>query len=401
MDRQILTFRELIAPLEPEVFFGDIYRRRHLHLPGPETRYDSIFSWEVLNELLSMSTLWSDQSCEVVVDGKVLPPEAYCYQGPTRDNQRGHIVDPERMLGCLRQGGALTLNFIERLTPPLRAVSQTLACALGASVNCSTFVTWPRAQGYAAHFDTTQVVVLHIAGSKTWRIYEGRFPHAAHTANARAKYPDFPQDHHEQAKGRLIQEVTLTPGDLLYLPHGLYHDAFTSDEPSVHLSFAVRHLVTQDFINALAREMPEDPYFLQHLPAVGDGAANAALRQELAAVMGQVLASRQVGEGLEGLLRRSAFERLANYKLPDRQAPRRFRVLWRGRRLEPDGEETRLIAGNRAHALDATAGAMAQWALAKDYFAESWRDEDFAHLQPGVRAAALAALHRYGLIETL
>ena len=401
MDRQVLTFRELIAPFEPEAFFGEVYRQKPVHLPGPGSRFASVFSWAVLNELLSMSTLWSDQSCEVVLGGKVLPPEAYCYQGPTRDNQRGHIVDPERMLNCLRQGGALTLNFIERLTPPLRAISQTLACALGASVNCSTFATWPRAQGYASHFDTTQVVVLHIAGSKTWRIYEGRFPHAAHTTNARAKYPDFPQDYHEQAKGRLLKEVTLTPGDLLYLPHGQYHDAFTSDEPSIHLSFAVRHLVTQDFINALSREMPQDPYFLQHLPAVGDRAANGEVRRSLAGVLQQIMADPKVGEGLEGLLRRSAFERLANYSLPDRQAPRRFRVLWRGRRVEPSGAAVQLVAGNQAHQLDATAGALAEWAIAKDYFAESWLDEDFSHLQPAARTAALADLHRLGLIETL
>ena len=401
MERQIFTFRELIAPLEPEVFFGEVYRRRPLSLTGPDDRFDRVFSWEALNELLSMTTLWSDQSCEVVLGGKVLPPEAYCYEGPTRDNQRGHIVDPERMLHFLRQGGALTLNFIERLTPPLRALSQTLACVLGASVNCSTFVTWPRAQGYASHFDTTQVVVLHIAGIKTWRIYEGRFPHAAHTANARAKYPDYPQDYHDKAKGALVEEVTLRPGDLLYLPHGQYHDAFTTEEPSIHLSFAVRHLVAQDFVNALSRELPQDPTFLQHLPEPGDAAANSAARRSLAGQIERVLGDPKVGDGLETLLRRSAFERIASYRLPDRAPPRGFRVRWLGRRVEASGPARRLIAGNAAHELDPTAGALAEWALARDYFAESWLEEDFSHLRPDVRAAGLANLSRLGLIEAL
>ena len=401
MERQIITFRDLIAPLGAEVFFGEIYRRQPVHVPGPAERFEPIFSWAALNELLSMTTLWSDQSCEVVLGGKVLPPDAYCYQGPTRDNQRGHIVDPERMLHFLRQGGALTLNFIERLTPPLRALSQTLACVLGASVNCSTFVTWPRAQGYASHFDTTQVIVLHIAGSKTWRIYEGRFPHAAHTANARAKYPDYPQDYHEKAKGALVQEVTLTPGDLLYLPHGQYHDAYTTDEPSIHLSFAVRHLVAQDFVNALTRELPQDPSFLQHLPEVGDAAANGAARKAMAGMIDRVLADPKVGDGLESLLRRSAFERIASYRLPDRAAPRSFRVRWLGRRVEAAGAIRRLVAGNAAHELDSTAGALAEWALSRDYFAESWLEEDFSHLQPAARAAGLADLSRLGLIEAL
>ena len=138
-----------------------------------------------------------------------------------------------------------------------------------------------------------------------------------------------------------------------------------------------------------------------HLPGPGERAANAATRKELATVFGRSLDDPQVGEGLEALLRRSAFERLATYSLPDRQAPRRFRVLWQGRRLEPDGAEIRLIDGNEAHPLDAAAGVLAEWALAKDYFAETWLAEDFSHLQPAARSAALANLHRLGLIEVL
>ena len=401
MDRQILTFRDIVAPTAPEAFFGEIFRQKPLHVPGADDKFAAFFSWEKLNELLSMTTIWSDQCLELTMGGKGLPAEMYCYQGPTRDNVKGNIVDPDRLVAQMQQGATLTLNFIDRLTPPLRSLSQTLAAVTGTSVNCSTFVSWPNTQGYASHFDTTQVFVFHIAGRKRWRIYEGRFPHASHTANAQSKYQDFPQEFHEQHKGRVLQELEMTPGDFLYLPHGQYHDARTGDEPSVHLSFAVRYLVGQDFVNALSRDLPHDPFFLQHLPPIGDAGANQSARQALAQRMGQILADPQVAQGLETLMRRSAYERIASYKLPERARERKFRVRSLGKRLERNGEGWKLLAGNAAVELDAAAGMLAQWAMDKDYFADTWLAEDLGALEPAARGDALQQLHRAGLIDPM
>lgn len=60
MDRQILSFRELIAPIAPEQFFDEYYRKKPLYVPGPPEKFEEIFSWSVLNDLLSMTTLWSE-----------------------------------------------------------------------------------------------------------------------------------------------------------------------------------------------------------------------------------------------------------------------------------------------------------------------------------------------------
>jgi hypothetical protein len=88
MEDQILSFRQLIAPLAPEAFFGEYFGKKPIHLEGDAPRYNEIFSWQDLNALLRMTTIWSDKSMELAMHGRSLPAEAYCYEGTNRDNLR-------------------------------------------------------------------------------------------------------------------------------------------------------------------------------------------------------------------------------------------------------------------------------------------------------------------------
>src|SRR3546814_5312450 len=84
---------------------------------------------------------------------------------------------------------------------------------------------------------TMDVFALHIEGSKTWRLYEGR-------ANNPLDVPGYnweslSPEQRERTRGKLQQEVAMQPGDLLYIPRGQYHDALASSEACLHLSFGI------------------------------------------------------------------------------------------------------------------------------------------------------------------
>ena len=78
MDRQRLSFRELIAPIEADRFIAEYYRQKPLHVPGAADKFAEIFTWGALNELLSMTTLWSDQTLELAINGRSLVGDHYC-----------------------------------------------------------------------------------------------------------------------------------------------------------------------------------------------------------------------------------------------------------------------------------------------------------------------------------
>ncbi len=99
---QILTFRELIAPVEPEDFFRDCYGKKALHIPGPPEKIAEVFSWKELNELLGMSTLWTDRSFELALNGRLLGPEEYRYPSANRENRPAMKPDVQRVWKLLR-----------------------------------------------------------------------------------------------------------------------------------------------------------------------------------------------------------------------------------------------------------------------------------------------------------
>lgn len=95
------------------------------------------------------------------------------------------------------------------------------------------YLTPPNSQGFAPHFDDIEAFVLQVEGCKRWKLYS---PRDASEVLARVSSPNFKQDE----IGAPILDVTLHPGDLLYFPRGIIHQAFTvPDNHSLHVTMSV------------------------------------------------------------------------------------------------------------------------------------------------------------------
>ena len=399
MEDQLLTFRQLIDPIDPSEFFESTYGKRAVHIPGPPDKFAEVFSWESLNDLLGMSTLWTDKSFELAMDGRLLPPEEFCYQNADRQGQRAMMPDVRRVRTLLRDGATLALDFVDLLSPGLRSVTQTLESVTGAQVCASLFCSWKATQGYGSHFDTQNVFACHISGTKTWRIYEGRAVNAA-------EYPggnraSFSQEHHEKAKGRLVQEIEMTPGDLLYIPHGLYHDALSESDACLHVSFGAMHLVAQDFVQALVKDLSKDPLFREHLPHIDELETHGPYLRRLGERFRQIVSEPAIAVQLRDFLAKTAYERVADFNLPARDDAGRFRVRWRRKRLENANGGWHLVGENAVLALDDQDVPIAQWALARDHFSTRAFRQAFEERDSNDLAALLEKMQRAGLIERI
>lgn len=82
------TFKDLLAPLSMDQFFRDHYERQPVHIPGNAEKSNRVFSWAELNGLMDMTTLWSEQSVNLVLDGKSLDPRTFCKPGALREGAR-------------------------------------------------------------------------------------------------------------------------------------------------------------------------------------------------------------------------------------------------------------------------------------------------------------------------
>jgi hypothetical protein len=125
-------------------------------------------------------------------------------------------------------------------------------------VHTNLYLTPPGAQGFDPHYDTHEVFVLQIEGIKHWRLYgPGR---ELPLPEERATYsPD--------QLGPVTHETTVRPGDLLYMPRGHIHEAFTSDSLSLHLTVGVKLYRRVDLLyRALEIVSRRDARFRASLP---------------------------------------------------------------------------------------------------------------------------------------
>jgi hypothetical protein len=103
---------------------------------------------------------------------------------------------------------------------------------MGHAVHANAYLTAGNTTGFSPHYDTHEVFVLQVGGTKHWSVYPPplHLPHRSQPLARSGYTPPAP-----------LFEVDLHPGDLLYLPRGYVHAAATatSESFSAHVTVGV------------------------------------------------------------------------------------------------------------------------------------------------------------------
>lgn len=231
----------LIAPLPVEVFRREVFARRAAHIVGPDDRFASLFGWGALDALLN---------------GAPPPhPALRLYAGPA-----GFVpaTDAASAVRLLREGATVVVNDADRYEPRLGGLVDRVEAELGEQARINVYASQPGAEGFPLHADTHDVFALQVAGRKRWRIAAPTHPDPLH-------HPNIPPPlAPEQPRVYLTAETT--PGDVLYIPRGHWHDAVAVGEPSLHLTLAVFFSTGMDLLYHLSEVMHGLPLFRQSFP---------------------------------------------------------------------------------------------------------------------------------------
>jgi bifunctional lysine-specific demethylase and histidyl-hydroxylase NO66 len=109
----------------------------------------------------------------------------------------------------------------------------------------NAYLTPAESQGFGAHCDDHDVLILQIQGSKIWHLYNDTDlpPHVSPETIDTAELP-------------LPTDLRLEVGDVLYVPRGRIHAAETTSEPSIHLTVAINaptvHALITNALNSLS-----------------------------------------------------------------------------------------------------------------------------------------------------
>jgi Lon protease-like protein len=175
----------------------------------------------------------------------------------------------------LGAGATLRVRDLQRADPDLLAFVHSIQETFAATAQINLYLTPARQEGFPPHFDITDVFIVQIAGSKSWRIHSD---YADRKPLPTADTPWEPQ--HYRPIGA-AEELTLRTGDVLYIPRGEMHSAATLDDDSMHLTIGLAALTYADLLAAaLARVAKQDLAFRRRVPLrTGHAAVEAETRE--------------------------------------------------------------------------------------------------------------------------
>lgn len=311
---------QLLSPVPVDAFFGGA-RARPIHIPaGDDASKRSILDWTTFNGLLSQTSIWTPTTFRMVRDGETIPPEQYCI---LVDTQSGKMMrpSPAKVEVHLAGGASLVANDVQRLTPAIAELCDTLSQTFAGLVAANAYCSFGGIQAFQTHYDLHDVFAIQTEGEKVWRLYANRAddpveppPHAD------------PRAFYAATRGPLMQEVRMRPGDVLYLPRGWYHDALATEGASLHLTVSVTPLYGRILFPLLEQAAMQDPAFRAWLPPAGaDG--GAALSGQLTQLMKRLsdIALSPFFRDEIAMAQARLTPRPATYALPERKALTAFR----------------------------------------------------------------------------
>jgi ribosomal protein L16 Arg81 hydroxylase len=281
-------FSRVLSPLDPELFFQEYWEQRPLVLSrNVPDFFASLFSLEALEELLwSTRPGWGDVQLanHRRRDGWV----NYTRQPPSLDKlARAHA-----------QGDTLILNDVQLRSQSVARLCRSFEAVLNSMVNVNMYLTPKGAQGLAPHFDTQEVFVLQVRGSKHWRLYPPcvELPVEEMAGELPEGYAPEP-----------MMTAHLRAGDVLYMPRGVVHEALTGSEESLHLTVGVNVLTWKTLLEDVLRLVSaSDVAFRRSLPAgfARRDDALPALREGLATLLTRLSSTTLGDEAVDRLAQR-------------------------------------------------------------------------------------------------
>ena len=230
-------------------FMSNNFGKQYLYNKDFLQNTSSIMSLDILNEVLSMSSNWNNHNFVMMLDKERIKYNEYSSLSLEASGQFMR-PDPEKVQNWVSKGASIILNDIDKANSGLINISNQLQDITNGRCQGNLYFSMQSRQAFGPHCDVHDVFAIHFEGEKVWNIYEN-------IENNPINHPLFKYSPEERIKkaGRMIDQITLKPGDLLYLPRGQYHDALASKSGSIHIAFGLTYFKPIDLMGVIWEKM--------------------------------------------------------------------------------------------------------------------------------------------------
>ena len=367
------SFADIIAPVSEEEFFRDYFGKKYLHIPGAADKFKNVMTWDILTNLLNMHSIWSSKSLMLAIDRKVVHESEYCKQGIDRSGNSVMMPDPALVKEKLEAGATLVCNDIDMLNPGLMGVCNALEKAVNGKSQANLYCSSRQRQAFGSHYDTHDVFAMHMEGEKVWRIFEKM-------EELPIRHPAYvkPIDLQMKDRGDKYIELTIKPGDFLYIPRGLYHDALSSSEGCIHIAFGLTGYIGLEVLNNISGALVHDPLIRKNLPRHQEG--KEALKKHLAEIANHIsrtLTDDRFIDAIYNDIENFHFER-GEYSLPLKAKDIRFKVSTPDLTIQQVNGQSVLVSNKKGVPIPQPIVDQVEWVIQKQEFNRTEFTETFS-----------------------
>mmetsp|Transcript_56345 Transcript_56345/g.136660 ORF Transcript_56345/g.136660 Transcript_56345/m.136660 type:complete len:574 (-) Transcript_56345:2211-3932(-) len=287
--RAAALFQAIIHPVTLEQFYAEYWEKKPLLVQASaennnrKKRFQQLLSLESIKDMSKNQTLYYGRDLNVTkyrkdpkdgVKRRITLDKLYNedededdddqkQNEPAVDTETGAVrVNPTELWSNYNKNGCtIRLLCPHKYNNNVQSLLSTLEMEMSCMVGSNAYLTPPNtSQGFAPHYDDIEAFCLQLEGSKRWKVYN---PIKGQEL-PRASSEDFTTDDIRTMIGQPVLDVTLSEGDLLYMPRGWIHQACTlkthngtTDQHQHSLHLTISAMQQWSWIDLLEMVMPE------------------------------------------------------------------------------------------------------------------------------------------------
>jgi len=242
----------LLNPIPISSFVADYWDKAPFYILRKKRHYyDDILTIEQVNEYLSKNDIRfpsvniakKDYDIPLTDYSNVLSIGKYASEG---------LIDIDKLFDKFNNGASVFLQRMRSSIDSLASFVSQLEKELKFRIETHLFLTPENSQALSEHYDTTSSFIMQIYGTKTWIV-----------SKPILELPAIDQifNNTTYEGSDKIFEVTLHPGDLLFLPRGFIHQAKTSSDMSLHITTIFYPITWLDIFDKLIENLKDNREF--------------------------------------------------------------------------------------------------------------------------------------------
>ncbi len=225
------NFDQLISPISCNQFVNSYWEKKVLVIKRNNPNfYNDLLSFDLVDTIIDQHRMTGD-NFRIAKQGEGIAPSKFL-------NADGSY-NLNKLYAYYADGYSLVLRYMDQAWSPIKELCFNLRQTISHNVKVNMYLTPPNSEAYLPHTDAHDVLILQINGTKKWNLYDSIYE----TPLVESIQP--------RLKKEMLcnlSEVTMDAGDLMYIPRGVPHHAFTTDESSLHLTVGIFPVQMVDYI---------------------------------------------------------------------------------------------------------------------------------------------------------